>query len=379
MTWTAPGSDGGSSITGYNVSYATSPNFTGATVVHGGTGTSLVVNRLVNGSTYYFRVTAVNRVGEGQRSNEVKAIPVGVPGAPTGLTAAAGDGQVTLSWTAPGSGGAPISGYNVYQGTSPDGEAVTPVNRASLVTATSYKVTGLVNGSTYYFRVTAVNRVGQGQRSNEAKAIPVGVPGAPTGLTAAAGDGQVTLSWTAPGSGGAPISGYNVYQGTSPDGEAVTPVNRASLVTGTSYKVTGLVNGSTYYFRVTAVNRVGQGQRSNEAKAVPVGAPGAPVGLAAAPGDAKVTLTWTAPASDGGSPISGYSVYVATSADFRGAVKVAGGTGTAVTVTDLINGTTYYFRVTAVNQVGEGPASAGGEGRPGDRAGGARWADRDSR
>ena len=60
------------------------------------------MNRLVNGSTYYFRVTAVNRVGEGQRSNEVKAVPVGVPGAPTGLTAAAGDGQVTLLWTAPG-------------------------------------------------------------------------------------------------------------------------------------------------------------------------------------------------------------------------------------------------------------------------------------
>ena len=123
-------------------------------------------------------------------------------------------------------------------------------------------MTGLVNGSTYYFRVTAVNRVGQGQRSNEAKAVPVGAPGAPTGLAAAPGDGQVTLSWAAPGSGGAPISGYNVYYATSPDGEAVTPVNRGSLVTATGHMVTGLVNGSTYYFRVTAVTRVGQGPPS---------------------------------------------------------------------------------------------------------------------
>jgi predicted phage tail protein len=361
LTWVKPASDGGSPLTGYNLSYATSADFTGATVVHGGTDTSLVVNRLVNGTTYYFRVAAVNRVGESRTSNVVKAVPAAAPGAPTGLTATAGDAKVTLTWTAPGSGGAPISGYNVYYATSADFTAATVVHGG---TGTSLVVNRLVNGTVYYFRVTAVNRVGEGQRSNEVKAVPVGVPGVPTGLTATAGDAKVTLTWTAPGSGGAPISGYNVYLGTSPSGEAAAPVNRASLVTATSYKVTGLVNGTTYYFRVAAVNRVGEGQRSNEVKAIPVGVPGAPAGLTVSPGDARATLSWTAPGSDGGSPVTGYNIYVATSADFKGATKIPRGTGTAVTVTGLVNGTTYYFRVTAVNRIGAGPASAAAKAVP---------------
>ena len=202
---------------------------------------------------------------------------------------------MTLAWTAP-DGGLPIRGYTVYQGTSPGGESGTPVNGSSLVTATSYQVTGLTNGTTYYFMVTAFNRTGQGPTSNEANAVPVTVPGAPTGLTATPDDGTVTLAWAAPASdGGSPVTGYNVYQGTSPGGESGTPVNGSSLVAATSYQVTGLTNGTTYYFRVTAVTRVGQGPASAEVNAVPVTVPGAPTGLTATPDDGTVTLAWAAP------------------------------------------------------------------------------------
>ena len=220
-----------------------------------------------------------------------------VPGAPTGLTATPGDGTVTLAWAAPASdGGSPVTGYNVYQGTSPGGETG-PVNGSSLVTATGYKVTGLTNGTTYYFRVAAVSQVGEGKPSVEANAVPATVPGAPAGLTATPGDGTVTLSWAAPASGGAPVTGYNVYQGTNPGGESRVPVNGSSLVTATGYKVTGLVNGTTYYFRVTAVNRVGQGPASAEVKVVPATVPGAPAGLTATRGNGNVTLSWTVPPS----------------------------------------------------------------------------------
>ena len=114
---------------------------------------------------------------------------------------------------------------------------------------------------------------------------------------------RVTLSWAAPASGGAPVTGYNVYKGTKSGGET-GPVNGSSLVTATGYKVTGLVNGTTYYFRVTAVNRVGQGPASAEVKAVPATVPGAPAGLTATPGDGQVTLSWKASASDGGSRVA---------------------------------------------------------------------------
>ena len=148
-------------------------------------------------------------------------------------------------------GGLPITGYNVSRGPARAAKSGTPVNGSSLVTTTGYKVTGLVNGTTYYFMVTAFNRSGQGPTSNEANAVPVTVPGEPTGLTATAGDGTVTLVWAAPASdGGSPVTGYNVYQGTSPGGESGTPVNGSSLVTATTYQVTGLTNGTTYYFMV---------------------------------------------------------------------------------------------------------------------------------
>jgi predicted phage tail protein len=192
-------------------------------------------------------------------------------------------------------------------------------------------------------------------------ATPVTVPGAPAGLTAAPGDQQVTLSWDPPApDGGSPAGGYNVYQGTSPGGEAGPPVN-GSLVTSTSYQVTGLTNGSTYYFTVKAVNAQGQGAASGEVLAIPAAVPEAPAGLTATPGDAKVTLAWSAPASNGGSPVTGYNLYLATSADFKGAAEAPGVTGTALALVGLVNGTPYYFRVRRPRPPGAGLPGVCGE------------------
>ena len=307
LTWKAPASDGGAQITSYDVYEGTSQNISGEPVASPA-GTSVTVKNLTDGTTYYFKVTAVNKVGQGPASGAASATPAAAvtkPGAPTGLTATAGNGRVTLSWTAPAAdGGAGISGYLIYQGTSPGGESRAPVN-GTPVQATSYTVTGLANGTDYYFAVAAVNDAGrQGNNSAEASAIPVsatasasasssasastsasasssasasdsasasssapGAPGAPTGLTATAGDAQVSLSWTAPASGGSPPARYDVYEGTSPGFSPGTPV---SSTTGPSATVTGLANGTTYYFVVIAVDANGKlSAASSEASAEP--------------------------------------------------------------------------------------------------------------
>jgi predicted phage tail protein len=277
------------------------------------------------------------------------------PGPPTGLTATAGNGQVSLSWTAPASvvGGPAIIGYDVYMGTSSHGESATPVNR-TLIGGTSYTVAGLTNGTTYYFTADAVNDAElHSVASNEASATPAPpatAPGAPTGLTATAGDAQVSLSWKAPASdGGAQITGYNIYQGTSSN---ITGKPVAST-TGTSVTVKNLADGTTYFFKVTAVNRAGQGPASSTASATPVAAitnPGAPTGLTATPGNGQVTLSWTAPTSNGGAGITGYEIYQGTRPGGESSTPVSSTTGTSVTVTGLTNGTTYYFTVAAVNK-----------------------------
>ena len=169
LSWAAPASTGGSPVSGYNVYEGTTADLSGNAPVTSVTGTVVTVTDLINGTRYYFRVAAVNRVGGGPASSEVSAVPLTVPGAPTGLTATPGNSRVTLSWAAPPSGGAAISDYLIFDGTRRGGENRTPVN-GSLVTATSYTVTGLTNGTTYYFRVIAVNAAGKGPLSAEAPA-----------------------------------------------------------------------------------------------------------------------------------------------------------------------------------------------------------------
>ena len=353
LSWTAPPSNGGSAITSYNVYEGTSSG--GETLLQstGSSATTFTATGLTNGTQYYFDVTAVNGVGEGPVSTEASATPATVPVAPTALTATASDTQVALTWTAPtNNGGEPVTSYNIYQGTSSGGETLLQ-NTAS--TATTFTSTGLTNGTTYYFKVTAVNSVGESLSSNEVSATPAVVPGAPTTLTATAGNAQVALVWGAPtNSGGDPVIGYQIYQGTSPGGETLLT---STSTTTAAYTSTGLSNGTTYYFVVSAITLAGEGPFSNEASATPATLPGAPTGLTATGGDTQVVLDWAAPASNGGSAIMFYNVYEGTAPGAETLLGSTGTTSTTFTPTGLTNGTKYYFEVAAVNGVGQGPVS----------------------
>lgn len=188
------------------------------------------------------------------------------PSAPLNVLATPGNGKVTLTWSAPATGTAPIT-YEIYESTTSATEGFTLVSSGSALTAT---ISGLTNGMTYYFVVKAVNGVGGASAAAvQAKPVAASVPGAPLNLTASSRipSRSVNLSWSAPTSnGGSPITGYRVYRGTSPGTETAyaTVTCTASSCSATD---SGTTAGVTYYYEVAAVNQVGPGSLSNEASA----------------------------------------------------------------------------------------------------------------
>jgi RHS repeat-associated protein len=315
---------------------------------------SHVITGLTNGTTYTFTVKATNSAGAGTASTASNSVtpvaPVTVPGAPTIGTATGGNAQATVKFTAPASnGGATITGYTVTS--SP----AAGVDSNAGTTGLSHIMTGLSNGTAYSFTVKATNSVGAGAASSASNSVtPATVPSAPTIGTATAGNAQATVKFTAPASnGGATITGYTVT--SSPAGG----VDSNAGTTGISHVITGLTNGTAYTFTVKATNAAGSGTASAASNSVTpvalVTVPGAPTIGTATGGNAQATVTFTAPASNGGATITGYTVI---SSPVGGVDSNAGTTGLNHAITGLTNGTAYTFTVKATNSAGAGAASA---------------------
>ena len=333
VSFSAPGFNGGSAITGYTVT-SNPGGITGT-----GVASPITVTGLTNGTAYTFTVAATNSVGASSVSAASNSVtPATAPGAPVIGIPAAGNGQVTVNFTVPASnGGRAITGYTATS--NPGG--ITGTGVSSPIT-----VTGLTNGTAYTFTVTATNSIGASSASASSSSVtPAAAPGAPTIGTATAGSAQATVSFTAPAlNGGRIITGYTVT--SSPGGLTGTGVS--SPIT-----VTGLTNGTAYTFTVTATNSVGTGSVSAVSNSVtPAVMPGAPtIGIATA-GNAQAVVTFSAPSFNGGSAITGYTV-TSNPGGLTGT-----GVATPITVTGLTNGTAYTFTVVATNSVGNSTASS---------------------
>jgi hypothetical protein len=189
------------------------------------------------------------------------------PAAPTGVSATAAEGSATVTWTAPAPGTSPITSYTVtpYIGTT----AQPATTIAGSPPATSATITGLTNGTAYTFTVTATNAVGAGPASTASNAVipsAATAPAKPTAVTGTPGNASAQVTWNAPASDGSSITSYTVtpYIGTT----AQPATTIAGSPPATSATITGLTNGTTYTFTVTATNAIGTGPSSEASNAV---------------------------------------------------------------------------------------------------------------
>lgn len=288
-----------------------------------------------------------------------RAAPLPVaPSVPRDLVAVGGAGRAELTWSAPSQdGGNGITDYVVEW--SADAGVVWRTFADGVSTATRATVTGLTDGVEHRFRVRAVSAGGTSEPSEVATTTP-GIPGAPTGLTATAGNARAALAWRAPtDTGGSAIRDY-VVQWSVNGGETWTTFDDGTSA-ATAATVTGLTNDVAHVFRVRAVNATGTGPASSMAAATPW-----PVVTASAPLDLRVTgvaattvsLAWALPRSDGNSTIT----------DYRIETSVDGGTTWSVVddgvasmrsrdVGGLARGSWVRFRVSAITLAGVGAAS----------------------
>jgi streptogramin lyase len=268
-----------------------------------------------------------------------------VPDPPTSVSVNASNQSALVSYTAPANnGGLAITQYTAScvssDGGAPGSATVPPI--------TSMAVGGLTNGHTYQCTVTATNAIGTSLPSVASNTfVPLAVPDRPTNVVATASHASASVSFTAPANdGGSPITSYGVTCSSSDGGAPGNASGPSSPIV-----VTGLTNGHMYFCTVTATNVLGAGLPSGLSTGfVPGGVPDPPTNVVASRGNASASVSFTAPADNGGSPITGYTALCAASDG--GAPSLASAAGTLIAVFGLTNGHAYQCTVTATNAIG---------------------------
>ena len=329
LTWNAV-----SGATSYRV-FRSESRGSGYSLLGTTTATSYVNTGAAVGKTYYYRVKAVNSVGTSGYSNIVSGkAKTAAPAAPSVTAGNSSTGKPKLTWNA-------VSGavkYEVYRSTRQN----SGYSLLGTTTSTSYVNTGASTGTTYYYRVKAVNRNGMASGysnivSGKAKAA---APAAPSVTAGNSSTGKPRLTWKA-------VSGavsYRIYRSESRG----TGYSLLGTTSSTSYVNTGAAAGKTYYYRVKAVNRDGMASGysnivSGKAKAAAPAAPSVTIGNSST---GKPQLTWKA--------VSGAVSYRIYRSESRGTGYSLLGTtsSTSYVNTGAAAGKTYYYRVKAVNRDG---------------------------
>ncbi len=348
LSWDPPTSDGGRALTGYQYRYqAVGGTWSGWMATSPALSRTATVTGLANETNHNFEVQAVNANGAGATAAD-DAMPMStVPGIPAGLgTTSTGPTEITLSWSA-------VTGAASYQlqRRTNGGAWGTPMDAGS---RTTYTDTGLDPSTTYDYEVRSVNTAGSSGWSGvvTASTTAATAPDAVSDLDAMAGASSITLSWSAPDSNGADISGYDLD--VSDDDSSWSDLATLAA-TATSHEHMNLGPGTMKYYRIRAMNSVGYSDWSaSDSATVAAVVPGKP-SLIATAGDGLIMLSWVAPSATGGADITGYTIQVSINGTTGwGNLATKAADDTTHDHTNIAPGTTRYYRISARNSVGSG-------------------------
>ena len=281
-------------------------------------------NSVSTDATYCYRLTATDSADATLESNDevVRAV---APSMPTDLqVTASSTSAIGLSWTAPSDdGGGPPYGYNVYRCEGGDCQFEGETWLAWVTDGTTYTDDGngsrpLISQATYRYAV-ATSRAGElsvwsnwvtTSATEEGGQADAAVPSAPTGLLPSGGSSKVALSWQAPEDTATDgLTGYTLYRSGEGSCENVEAIQENLAADITNVEDDTVTADTTYCYRVSASNEVGEGAQSNDAVVRTV-SPSTPTNLQVTASSADmIGLSWTAPADDGGGPLHGYNLY----------------------------------------------------------------------
>jgi Fibronectin type III domain len=316
-SWSAQG-DGGSTVTSYTWTGACSGS---------GNVTTVTCSGLTGGTNYTLNVTATNAVGTSSAGSS-SLLATSIPAAPTVNTPSSpASGQLTWTWSPNATGGSAITSYSWSGACSGSGNV------------TTVTCSGLTGGTNYILNVTATNAVGVSS-AGSSSLVATSIPAAPTVNTPSSpASGLLTWTWSPNATGGSSITSYSWSGACSGSGNVTTVT------------CSGLTGGANYTLRVTATNGVGTsiaGSRSGTALTIP-----SPPIANSSPANGALNVTWTAPSSAGGTPITGYTATATSS----GLLYSCTSTTLSCAITGLTNATTYSVSVVATNAKGNSTPS----------------------
>jgi titin len=211
---------------------------------------------------------------------------------------------------------------------------------------------GLTNGVTYYFAIAATNEAGMGQVSDFVSTVPYGQPGPIYGLVGTPSTEGISLTWSAPSDTGfSPTLSYRVLRGPTASQLSII----MDPVSSTTYLDEGVELGTTYFYSVIAYNPASLGTMAEAISVLMPDLPDAPFDLIVIASDNEVSMSWSPPVDDGGSPLRGYVVYRGVDIDEQ--VQIARINVAEYNDPGVTNGQTYYYHIRAFNIVGTGDPS----------------------